>query len=170
MIIRYLLRNIYLHINSINYWRRNGTKIGENCDIHSSASLGTEPYLIEIGSNVRINAGVQILTHDGGVWVLRNLKEEYYDCDLFRKVSIGNNVHIGTNATILPGVNIGDNCIIGLGAIVTKDIPNNSIAIGVPAKVIETIYDYELKRKDEFLHTKYLKPKEKEKYIKNICR
>ena len=52
---------------------------------------------------------------------------------LERKTKIGNNVRIGSNTTILP-VNIGDNVIIGAGAVVTKDIPDNSTVKGNPAK------------------------------------
>ena len=60
----------------------------------------------------------------------------------FGKIRVGNNTHIGWNAIIMPGVTIGSNCIIGCGAVVTKDIPDNSVAAGVPARVIETIDEY----------------------------
>lgn len=63
------------------------------------------------------------------------------------KVVIGNNVVFGINVTILKGVTIGDNCIIGLGSIITKDIPSNSVASGAPAKVVCSIHDYYLRRK-----------------------
>ena len=54
-------------------------------------------------------------------------------------VTIGSDVWIGGNVTILPGVNIGDNVVIGAGAVVTNDIPDNSLAVGVPARVIKEI-------------------------------
>ena len=54
-----------------------------------------------------------------------------------KKVTVGKNCWIGQNVCILPGVNIGDNVIIGAGAVVTKDIPSNSIAAGNPAKVLK---------------------------------
>lgn len=55
----------------------------------------------------------------------------------FKPVSIGNNVWIGENACILPGVNIGNGCIVGANSVVNKNIPSNSIVAGVPAKVIK---------------------------------
>lgn len=54
-------------------------------------------------------------------------------------VTIGDDVWIGGNVTILPGVTIGDNVVIGAGAVVTRDIPSNSLALGVPARVVRTL-------------------------------
>ena len=153
------------HRDPVQYWREQGAKIGENCEIYSSASFGSEPYLVTIGNHVRITAGVKLITHDGGVWVLRQLKEEYKDIDLFGPITIGDNVHIGINAIIMPGVTIGSNCIIGCGAIVTKDIPDDSIAVGVPARVIESVETYAEKHADQFLHTKHMTSQEKKNYL-----
>lgn len=58
-----------------------------------------------------------------------------------KPIVIGKNVWIGANATILGGVTIGDNSIIAAGAVVTKDVPSDSVAAGVPARVIKSIYD-----------------------------
>lgn len=58
---------------------------------------------------------------------------------IFGKIEIGDNVHIGWNTIIMPNVSIGNNCVIGAGAVVTKSIPDNSVAVGVPARVIESI-------------------------------
>ena len=130
------------------YLRASGAKIGFNSEIYSTASFGSEPYLIEIGDNVRITSGVQLTTHDCGLWVLRN-SGKLTNADKFGKIKIGNNVHIGINSVILPGVTIGDNVIIGVGAVVTKNIPSDSVAVGVPAKVIESIDDYYKKNIDK---------------------
>ena len=65
------------------------------------------------------------------------------------KVTIGNNVSFGHNVTVLKGVHIGDNCFIGAGSIVTKDIPANSVAAGAPAKVIMTINQYYERRLEQ---------------------
>lgn len=161
------LRDKYMrHRDTVKYWKNKGATIGNQCEIYSTANFGSEPYLISIGNHVRINAGVQLITHDGGVWVLRN--KDILDAsklDLFGKIIIGNNVHIGTNAIIMPGVHIGDNCIIGCGAVVTKDIPDNSIVVGVPARVIESIDDFYEKHKSEFDYTKEMSLKEKREYL-----
>ena len=164
-ILNILIEKYKKSSDPVAYWRKKGTKIGNSCKIYASANFGSEPYLISVGDHVRINSGVQLVTHDGGAWVLRGLKNEYKNIDLFGKIVIGNNVHIGTNSVIMPGVTIGDNCIIGVGAIVTKDIPDNSIAVGIPARVIETVSEYEEKHLKDFHQTKNMSCKEKKEYL-----
>lgn len=63
----------------------------------------------------------------------------YYGNIVFADVILGNNVWVGSNAIILPGVTIGDNAIIAAGAVVTRDIPANAVAAGSPARIIRTI-------------------------------
>ncbi|NOW92758.1 galactoside O-acetyltransferase [Clostridium beijerinckii] len=58
-------------------------------------------------------------------------------------VKIGNNVWIGSNAVILPGVTIGDNSVIGAGSVVTHDIPENVIAVGNPCRVLRKISEHD---------------------------
>ena len=146
--------------------KKQGVKMGKNCEIYANTSFGSEPYLVELGNYVRITSGVKITTHDGGVWVLRNMGK-LKNSDRFGQVKIGNNVHIGLNSIIMPGVTIGDNVIIGCGAIVTRDIPSNSVAVGVPAKTIETIDEYYKKIQDKVVFTKHMTPDQKRKYLKN---
>ena len=62
--------------------------------------------------------------------------------DIIAPIKVGNNVYIGSGAYIMPGVTIGDNCIIGAAAVVTKDIPDKSVAVGVPARVIKNVDEY----------------------------
>lgn len=141
-------------------------KMGENCEIHGKVSFGSEPYLIKIGNSVRITTGVQFITHDGGVWVLRNTGQ-LKNADLFGRIEIGDNVHIGINTIIMPNVKIGNNVVIGVGAVVTKDVPDNSIAVGIPAKVIKSLDEYYIKNKDRVDFTKDKNSKEKKEYLKN---
>lgn len=56
-----------------------------------------------------------------------------------RPISVGNNVWIGGNVTVLPGVTIGNNVTIGAGSVVTRDIPDNTLAVGNPCRVIKSI-------------------------------
>lgn len=161
-----VISKLQRHRNPAAYWRKQGARIGKNAEIYPSANFGSEPYLICVGDHVRINSGVQLITHDGGVWVLRGMFEELQNIDLFGQIVIGDNVHIGTNAVIMPGVTIGSNCIIGCGAIVTKDIPDNSVAVGVPARVIETVEEYKTKHMQDFDETKSLSPAEKEAFLR----
>ena len=111
--------------------------LGDNCEIFPDVEFGSETYLISIGNQVRITNGVRFVTHDGGAWVLRELGLD--NIDLFGKITMGNNVHIGWNAIIMPNVSIGNNVVVGAGAVVTKNIPDNSVAVGNPARVIKTL-------------------------------
>lgn len=148
--------------------RRGGVKIGVDCSIHKDATFGTEPYLITLGNHVRITHGVKFITHDGGLWVPRYMDLIDERADKFGKIVVGNNVNIGWDAIIMPNVTIGDNCVIGAGAVVTKDVPANSVAVGVPARVIETIEEYIEKNRDKVVMTKDLTRDEKRKVIEAI--
>lgn len=127
----------YNSLNMAEYYRKNGAKVGKDCWL-TFGSLPTEAYLLKIGNHVGIATGVKLLTHGLG-W---NYRDRIPDLQVFGKIEIGDNCNIGVNAIILPNVTIGENCIIAAGAIVTKDIPANSIAGGVPAKVIGNAEDY----------------------------
>lgn len=65
------------------------------------------------------------------------------------KIILGNNVFVGSNTTLLYDVKIGDNVIIGAGSLVNKNIPSNSVAAGVPCKVIGSFEDYKTKIKNQ---------------------
>ena len=163
-VIKKMIPIFFLERKNLRYFKKNGGKIGKDCYIFPDVFFGSEPYLISIGDKCRISSGVRFATHDGGVWCLRN-KEYLKNADVFGKIVIGNNVNIGWNVIILPGVQIGDNCVIGAGAIVTKDIPSNSVAAGCPAKVIESLDQYEHKVAKKCVMTKCMKKKEKRKFL-----
>ena len=80
---------------------------------------------------------------------------------------MGDNVYIGVHTVILPGVKIGNNVIIGAGSVVTKDIPDNSVAAGTPARVIKSSQEYLEKAKQESLHLGHLKGKEKDAALRS---
>jgi acetyltransferase-like isoleucine patch superfamily enzyme len=116
-----------------------GIKFGNNVRITSFPRFGSEPYLIEIGNDVTITRGVAFVNHDGGVAVFRKALP---GLNVYAKIKVGNNVFIGINSIILPGVTIGNNVVIGAGSIVNKDIPDNVVVAGVPVKIIKTIDEY----------------------------
>lgn len=165
----FLNRNetVPLKKSNVQEFIENGGLLGSDCEIHSTVFFGSEPYLITIGNKVRITDGVRFLTHDGGLWVLRNLKSDMKDADYFARIKIEDNVHIGWNSIIMPGVTIGENSIIGCGAIVTKSIPKNSVAVGIPARVIESIDEYYEKKKDSCVMTKHFSSEEKKLALLN---
>lgn len=108
--------------------RRGGGCVGENVDfIATSIDMG-EPYLIKIGNNVTLS-GVKLLTHDASLYKTTGHTK-------VGKVHIGSDVFIGWGSIILPGVTIGDRVVIGAGSVVTRDIPENSVAVGNPCRVI----------------------------------
>ena len=94
---------------------------------------------VNISNDVKIGLGTMIyynsnITHD---CTLGEFVEVSPAVNILGNSSIGSYTHLGANSTILPGINVGKNVTICAGAVVTKDIPDNSIAIGAPAKVIK---------------------------------
>ena len=131
----------YLFLRPKSYAKSIGVKVGNNSKIMTKR-FGTEPYLIKIGDNSEITAGVNFVTHDGGVWVIRNLFEEYKEIDILKPIKIGNNVYIGNDALILPGVEVCDDVIIGANSVVTKSITSSGIYAGIPCKYICSLDEY----------------------------
>lgn len=141
-----------------------GVRFGKQCHFNTK-TFGSEPYLIEIGDNFYSSREVKFVTHDGSVNVLRNLYPEYKDIDIFGKITIGNNVFIGINTTLLPGTTIGDNVIVGACSLVKGTLESNMVYAGIPAKPICTIKEYFEKNKANFHHTKFFSKNEKKKYL-----
>lgn len=90
---------------------------------------------VYIGDNIMIGPNT-LITTVGHPLTPKGRREHLAQAS---EIHIGDDVWIGGNATILPGITIGNNVVIGAGAVVTKDIPDNSLAVGVPARVIREI-------------------------------
>jgi acetyltransferase-like isoleucine patch superfamily enzyme len=118
--------------------RRQGARVGENCRI-LIRSLEMEPFLISIGNHCTIAKDVQLITHDGGGWIFT---DEIPSLQSFGRIDVGDNCFIGMRAMILPNVRIGPNSVVGAGAVVTRDVPPNTVVAGCPAAPICTTDQY----------------------------
>ncbi|MEH7746761.1 acyltransferase [Neobacillus drentensis] len=140
MRLKYYFERLFYR-NPVDYAKYIGVKVGNGCRFSALPDFGSEPFLIEIGDHVLIGKGCAFVTHDSGNWLFRE-QEKYKKTMKFARVKVGNNCYIGIRSIIMPGVTIGDGCIIGAGSIVTNDIPEGSVAVGVPARVIKSVDEY----------------------------
>ncbi|XQW85920.1 DapH/DapD/GlmU-related protein [Thalassotalea piscium] len=139
----------YGYLANLQKYRALGAEIGEksiliNCTL-SSSSKGDS---FVIGKNCTIT-GTTLLAHDASpsLFLPELVKREFPYLPSSRlsyrePISIGDNVFIGWGSIVLPGVCIGNNVVVGAGSVVTKNIPDNSVVAGNPAKVIKPIEDY----------------------------
>lgn len=118
-----------------------GMKVGKNFGRLNGVILDpSHCWLIEIGDNVTLAPRVHILCHDAST-------KQFLGSTKIGRVTIGNNVFIGAESVVLPGVSIGDNVIIGANSTVTHDVPANTVYVGTPAKMLCTIDEYLEKEK-----------------------
>ena len=131
----------YNRFTIAEHFRKQGAQIGEGCSIIPK-ELSSEPYLVKLGNHVTIAMGVTFITHDGGSWLFR---DEIPDLQVYGPIEIKDNCVIGAHAILMPNIKIGPNSIVAAGSVVINDIPPNSIAIGVPARVLGSVEKYKEK-------------------------
>lgn len=115
---------------------KRGLVVGSN--FHSMGGGIIDPshcWHIKIGDNVTLAPRVHILAHDASTILFLGYTR-------VSNVTIGDNVFIGAGTIVLPGVSIGSNVVIGAGSVVSQDIPDGSVAMGNPAKVVKSLEDY----------------------------
>ena len=108
----------------------NGLNLGNNVQIVSDFFFDpTHCFLITIGDDCTICPNVRLITHDAST-------KTFLGYTKIGRIRIGKNCFIGDSVIVLPDVEIGNNTIIGAGSIVSRNIPENSVAVGQPAKII----------------------------------
>lgn len=122
-----------------------GARIGSNCNICAQVFIEND---VEIGDNVTVKCGVQLwdgLRIENNVFIGPNVTftndpfpRSKRHLAKYPKTLVKSGASIGANATILPGITIGENAMIGAGSVVTKDVPANMTAVGNPAVIIST--------------------------------
>ena len=121
-----------------------GLKVGRNVAIMEDVVIDhSHCWHIEIGNSVTLAPRVHILAHDASTKIHMNYTR-------IGKVKIGDRVFVGASAIILPGVTIGNDVVIGAGSVVSKNIPDNCVAAGNPAKILCTHEAFLVKRNAEF--------------------
>ena len=119
--------------------------VGEGCCIQQNVTF-TDPAYVRLGNNVHLT-GCTLFGHDGSVNMIKRARA--IAIDRVGKIDIGDNVFVGHQAIILPGVTIGPNAIVAAGAVVTCDVPAGAIVAGTPAKQIGTVEAYIAKLQSE---------------------
>lgn len=137
----------------VSYLRSLGMVIGEETYIYNPRHCfidATRPWMIEIGNNVHITDAVTILTHGYDWSVFKGLYGDVLGSA--GHVFIGDNVFIGTKATILKGVTIGNNVVIGANSLINRDVPDNCVVVGNPQRIVCDIDTYLERRRAAQIH------------------
>lgn len=120
---------------------RRGLRVGADFNRQQGCYIDpTHCFLIEIGDRVTMSVRVTLLAHDAST-------KGSLGYTKIGNVRIGDDVFIGANATVLPGVSIGSHSVIGANSVVTRDIPENTVAAGNPARVICSLAEFTQKHK-----------------------
>lgn len=116
--------------------KQKGLKVGDNFIMQDGCIIdGSHCAHITIGDNVSLAHNVHILAHDASTWW-------FLGHTRVKNTAIGNRVFIGSGSIIMPGVSVGNDVIIGAGSVVTKDVPDNTVYAGNPARFLMHTSDY----------------------------
>jgi acetyltransferase-like isoleucine patch superfamily enzyme len=124
-VVRRELRPFFMRLRRFYFNKLWGMDVGPDCMISFSAKLDTSyPRGIHIGESTAVSFRASVLSHD-------------YTRNLHLDTRIGKQCQIGAHSIIMPGVKIGDNCVVAVASVVMKDVPPNCLVSGNPARIIE---------------------------------
>jgi len=145
-----------------NFQTGNGANIRENNKIGNNVSIGTKSVIehrVVIEDDVRIHSQVFVPEHSTlkkGCWLGPNVVLTNAPFPLspltkekLKGPTVEENAKVGANSTLLPNVNVGKNSLVGAGSVVTKDVPENIVVVGNPAKPLKSVDDLKFKDNNE---------------------
>jgi carbonic anhydrase/acetyltransferase-like protein (isoleucine patch superfamily) len=166
-IITVPINRLHASLDPVSYARKIGVNIKGSLTIYGSSygMFSSEPYLVTLGDNVYISVGASFICHDGSTLPFR---KDIPDLELAGEIVVGDNVFIGASSLLLPGVTVGSNCIVGANSVVTKDVPDDTIVAGNPAKIIKKTSEFLDQAKKKSLKIGHLTGVEKVRAYKKI--
>lgn len=153
-------RMLFASLYPVAYAKNLGVRMNGHVVIYGSSygMFSAEPYLVTLGDNVYISVGASFVCHDGATLPFRKIDPTL---DVAAEIKVGNDVFIGAGAVLLPVVSIGNNCIVGAHAIVTRDVPDGCIVAGSPARIVGSWSAYLEKARRKSLGIGHLSGREK---------
>jgi maltose O-acetyltransferase len=129
---------------SLEWYVKRGLRVGERCELEQPFELDpSHCWLVEIGDDVTFAPDVHVIVHDAST-------KRCVGHTRLAPVRIGSRVFVGARTTILPGVTVGDDVLIGAGSVVSRDIPPGTVAAGNPARALGTLASYYERTRERF--------------------
>ena len=133
-------KNCYIEPPFHGNWGGKNLFLGDNVYVNFNLTVVDDVEII-VGNNVLFAPNCTLTTANHPI--NPDLRRKGYQ--YAKKIVIGNNVWLGSNVVVLPGVTIGENSVIGAGSIVSRDIPANVVAMGIPCRVVREISEHDEK-------------------------
>jgi maltose O-acetyltransferase len=129
---------------SLAWYVERGLRVGERCELQQPFELDpSHCWLVEIGDDVTFAPDVHVIVHDASA-------KRCVGHTRLAPVRVGSRVFVGARTTILPGVAIGDDVLIGAGSVVSRDIPPGTVAAGNPARALGSLESYFARTRERF--------------------
>lgn len=147
---------------NLEKYRNAGIQIGNNCIFCSPLPIWRDSFLLSFGDNCLVSGNVTFLMHDAAPTTVSG----GIGTDILGRVTIGNSCFIGANSTIMPGVTLADNTVVGAGSVVTHSTKDPGMVIaGNPARVVCTVQEYLNKNQEKIVNLSGMSMVDIQRYI-----